>query len=405
MKPAALRILTLNGGSSSIKCALYESGSSLRLIWEGSLERIGQPGTVFRIKWPESTQGFTRSLEGFDDTKSIQAVADWIETEGAQEGLAAVGHRVVQGGPDFFQPQLITDAMLSDLRRLSPLDPEHMPGEIRIIEAFRKKFPRVPHIACFDTAFHHEMPHVARMLPIPRRYASQGLRRYGFHGLSYEYLMGELTRLAGPEAARGRIILAHLGSGASLAAVRDGKPVDTSMGFTPASGLVMGTRTGDLDPGLFSYLSRKEGMTESGFQRMVNHESGMRGISETVSDMRDLLAREARDVRAAEAVELFCYQARKWIGAFAAALGGLDILVFSGGIGEHAPVVRARICEDLGFLGIEIDGKKNDVNAEVISTDSGKVSVRVTPTDEELRMAQLVSQILESGNDHKKESV
>jgi len=394
MKAALPRILALNGGSSSIKCALYEAGSSLRLVWEGGLERIGHPDTVFRIKWPESAAGFSRTLDGSGHAKAIEALADWIETVGAQEGLAAVGHRVVHGGPEYFRPQVITEGMMSSLRRLGPFDPEHMPGELLIIEAFGKRFPQAQQVACFDTAFHHDMPRLAKLLPIPRRYEAQGVKRYGFHGLSYEYLMGELARLAGPEAARGRIILAHLGSGASLSAVHDGKPVDTSMGFTPASGLVMGTRSGDLDPGLFSYLSRTEGMTEDRFQRMVNHKAGMLGISETASDMRDLLAREAQDMRAAEAVAFFCYQTRKWIGSFAAALGGLDTLVFSGGIGERAPVIRSRICEGLGFLGIDIDDGKNLVDAGMISADPGKVSVRVIPTDEELRMAQLVSHLL-----------
>ena len=211
-----------------------------------------------------------------------------------------------------------------------------MPGEIELIEAFRNRDPDLPQVACFDTAFHHDMPRVAQIVPIPRRFEAAGVRRYGFHGLSYAYLMEELARVAGPEEARGRVILAHLGAGASLAAVQGGHSIDTTMGFTPASGLVMGTRTGDLDPGLVRFLSRAEGMTADQFDSLVNHESGLLGVSETSSDVRDLLARQNVDVRAAEAIELFCYQAKKWIGAFAAALGGLDTLVFAGGIGENA---------------------------------------------------------------------
>ena len=249
--------------------------------------------------------------------------------------------------------------MIGELRRLSPFDPEHMPEDILLIEAFQRRFPALPQVACFDTAFHHDLPRVARMLPIPRRYEAQGVRRYGFHGLSYAFLMEELARLGDPAATAGRVILAHLGNGASLAAVRGGKPVDTSMSFTPTAGVPMSTRSGDLDPGLGWYLARTENMSAEQFNAMVNFKSGLLGISETSSDMRDLLQCEAKDVRAAEAVALFCYQVKKWIGAFAAALGGLDTLVFAGGIGENAATVRARICEGLGFLGIELDHARN----------------------------------------------
>jgi acetate kinase len=234
-------------------------------------------------------------------------------------------------------------------------------------------------------------------LPIPRRFDAKGIQRFGFHGLSYAYLMEELARLGDPAATKGRVILAHLGSGASLAAVHDGKSIDTSMGFTPTAGLVMSTRSGDLDPGLLSFFSRTEQMTASQFDQMVNHKSGLLGVSETSSDMRDLLAREARDVRAAEAVTLFCYQAKKWIGSFAAALGGLDTLVFSAGIGENCPSIRARICEDLDFLGIKLHRGRNTKNAARISTNSGPVTVRVIRTDEELMIARSVSRLLKLG--------
>jgi acetate kinase len=251
-------------------------------------------------------------------------------------------------------------------------------------------------VACFDTAFHRTLPRVARLLPIPRRYAAMGVERYGFHGLSYAYLREELVRLD-PTAASGRVILAHLGNGASLAAVRDGKCLDTSMGFTPAAGLVMSTRSGDLDPGLFSFLARRERMTPARFARMINHESGLLGVSEISSDVRDLLAREARDVRAAEAVALFCYQAKKWIGSFAAALGGVDTLVFAGGIGENSPAIRARICDGLGFLGIGLNRQRNATNAPLISPDAGRVKVRVIRTDEELMIARSVCRTLGVG--------
>jgi acetate kinase len=262
------------------------------------------------------------------------------------------------------------------------------------MEVFAAKFPQVPQIACFDTAFHSTLPRVAKLLPIPRRFDAKGVQRYGFHGLSYAYLMEELARLGDPAASKGRVILAHLGNGASMAAVRDGKSMDTSMGFTPAAGLVMSTRSGDLDPGLVAFLGRSEQMTETQFDRMIHHESGLLGVSEISSDMRDLLAREAADVRAAEAVGLFCYQAKKWIGSFAAALGGLDTLVFAGGIGENCPSIRARICEGLGFLGIELNEARNAENAPVISAQTGRVTVRIIRTDEELMIARSVCRVL-----------
>jgi acetate kinase len=284
--------------------------------------------------------------------------------------------------------------MIQELHRLSSFDPEHLPGEIELIKAVTHHYPDVPQVACFDTAFHRSMPRVARLLPIPRRYDEKGIQRYGFHGLSYEFLMEELARLAGTKAARGRVILAHLGNGASLAAVYNGKPVDTSMGFTPAAGVPMSTRSGDLDPGLVWYMARAEGIDARRFNEIVNSESGLFGVSEISSDMRDLIERESEDVRAAEAVALFCYQVKKWIGAFAAALGGLDTLVFTAGIGEHESEVRGRICEGLEFLGIELDDRQNANNAGVISKDGSRVTVRVIHTDEEQMIAKMVSRVL-----------
>ena len=336
-------------------------------------------------------------MTALDHTPAVGALMDWIEARSARDALAAVGHRVVHGGPKYSAPQRITADMVGELRRLSPFDPEHLPQELLLTEAFHRRFPNLPQVACFDTAFHHELPRVARMLPIPRRYEALGVRRYGFHGLSYAFLLEELARQAGAEAAQGRVILAHLGNGASLAAVHRGKPVDTSMGFTPAAGVPMSTRSGDLDPGLVWYLARTEEMDAQQFNEMVNSRSGLLGVSETSSDMRDLLQREAQDVRAAEAVALFCYQVRKWIGAFAAALGGLDTLVFSGGIGENAPIVRARICAGLGFLGIDLEEKRNAANEDVISAAAGRVAVRVIRTDEELTIARSVCRVLGLG--------
>ena len=397
MERGGPRILTINGGSSSIKFALFEAGDSLRRILDGAIDRIGMPEATFRVKGTDPAETFSRPLPAPDHTVAVGALMDWIEQRGGRDSLAAVGHRVVHGGPKYSEARRISPEMVEELHRLSPFDPEHLPEEILLTEAFHHRFPELPQVACFDTAFHHDLPRVARLLPIPRRYEAKGVRRYGFHGLSYAFLMGELARMAGTEAARGRVILAHLGNGASLAAVRDGKPVDTSMSFTPTAGVPMSTRSGDLDPGLLWYLARTEGLDVKRFNEMVNFQSGLLGVSETSSDMRDLLDREAQDVRAAEAVAMFCYQARKWIGAFAAALGGLDTLVFSGGIGENAPIVRTRICEGLGFLGIELDDHLNAAGEGAISAAAGRVAVRVIRTDEEWMIAKTVCGVLGLG--------
>lgn len=391
------RILTINGGSSSIKFALFENNDTLSRVLEGGIDRIGMPNALFQVKGSAAFEPIHRPVEAPDHLAAVGLLMDWIEGNIGQDALAAVGHRVVHGGPAYSEPQFITHEMILELGKLKPFDPEHLPEEILLTVAFHRRFPRLTQVACFDTAFHHDMPRVAQMLPIPRKYEAQGVRRYGFHGLSYAYLLGELARLAGPEAANGRVILAHLGNGASLTAVKDGKSQDTSMGFTPAAGIPMSTRSGDLDPGLASYLARTEKMNDRQFNEMVNFKSGLLGISETSSDMRDLLANESKDVRSAEAVAMFCYQAKKWIGAYSAVLGGLDTLVFSGGMGEKAPVVRARICRGLEFLGVEIDEKRNGANEAVISPEAGRVAVRVIPTDEEQMIARSVCGLLAKG--------
>jgi acetate kinase len=337
-----------------------------------------------------------RRLAAADHRTAVGFLLDWIEAQPVFASIEAAGHRVVHG-MKHSEPERVTPKLLAELHRITPYDPDHLPREIGLIEAFLRRHPKLPQVACFDTAFHRTMPQVAKLLPIPRRYAARGVERYGFHGLSYAYLMEELGRID-PAAAKGRVILAHLGNGASLAAVRHGKSIDTSMGFTPTSGLVMSTRTGDLDPGLVYYLARTERMSAAQFQHMVNHESGLLGVSGTSADLRDLCASEATDVRAAEAVELFCYHAKKWIGSFAAALGGLDTLAFTAGIGENAPLIRERICDGLGFLGIELDHKRNAKNAPLISPDACRVKVRVIRTNEELMIARSVARLLNLGS-------
>jgi acetate kinase len=392
MKMAKQYILSINGGSSSIKFALYRVAEPLQRRLYGKVDRIGLGGTNLTFHDPDGKPQASLDLTVTDHRSAANFLIDWLEKQNGFESVVAVGHRVVHG-MQHTAPELVTRELLDELHRIRPYDPEHLPREIELIEAFRQRHPKLPQVACFDTAFHRTMPRVAKLLPIPRRFDAKGIQRYGFHGLSYAYLMEELARLGDPAASKGRVILAHLGNGASMAAVRDGQSIDTSMGFTPTAGLVMSTRSGDLDPGLAPYLARTEQISTKQFYEMVNHESGLLGVSEISSDMRDLLALESGDVRAAEAVALFCYQVKKWIGAYAAALGGLDTLVFAGGIGENAPVIRERICDGLGFLGIELDEKQNAKNAQLISPDASGVAVRVIRTDEELMIARTVSRV------------
>jgi acetate kinase len=399
MKRAPSSTLSINAGSSSVRFAVYEMGKPPRRTLSGKIDRVGLGGTNLVVAGgPGSPPGPRRMAAGSHRAATV-ALLDFLEAQPAFASVNAVGHRVVHG-MRHSRPERVTPALLAQLRRITPFDPDHLPREVAMMEEIRRRHPRLPQVACFDTAFHRTMPAVARLVPIPRRYSAKGVVRYGFHGISCAYLMEELGRLD-PPAVGGRVVLAHLGNGASLTAVRNGRSIDTSMGFTPASGLVMSTRTGDLDPGLAYFLERTEGMTAARFQRMVNHESGLLGVSGTSPDLRDLLAREARDPRAAAAVELFCYQVRKWIGSFAAALGGLDTLVFAAGIGENSPVIRRRICDGLGFLGIGLDRRRNAGNAPLISSSSNRVKVRVIRTDEELMIARSVAGVLNPGRRRK----
>jgi acetate kinase len=390
-EPGGSAVLTLNGGSSSIKFAVYNVGEPPARLRDGVVERVGSPGTMLRSRGSDR-----HPIGAGDPLQAAEELIDWLDGRGELRRVAAVGHRVVNGGPDRSAPQRIDRDLVADLSRAVPLDPVHLPGEIALMEAVARRRPDLPQVACFDTTFHDALPRVARLLPIPRRYESAGLRRYGFHGLSYGYLMGELRRAAGP-AADGRVILAHLGSGASLAAVRGGACIDTTMAFTPAAGLMMGTRTGDIDPGVLVHLMRTEGLTADRLDILVNRESGLLGVSETSSDVRDLLVREATDDRAADAVALFCYQVRKFIGAMAAALGGIETLVFSGGIGENAPEIRARVCDGLDFLGVRLDPGRNARSEALISDAGAPCGVRVIRTDEEVMIARTVALVLGLG--------
>jgi acetate kinase len=387
-------ILTINCGSSSVKFALFGWAKKPARLLSGRVERIGLPSSRLVMAAADGSQAEDRTVSAPDQAAAINLVIEILGYLVGLTNIAAVGHRIVHGGNRFHGPAVVTPLMLAELRKIVPFDPDHLPGEIGAIEAFLGLDHEVPQVACFDTAFHHDLPRVAQIIPIPRRYEKAGVRRFGFHGLSYAFLMEELGRRAGPLAIRGRVILAHLGSGSSVAAVRDGHCIDTTMGLTPTSGLVMGTRSGDIDPGLVQFLVRAGGISVEQFHELVNHESGLLGVSETSSDLRDLLARQETDIRAAEAVELFCYKARTSIGALAAALRGLDTLVFSGGIGENSPEIRRHICAGLEFLGIKVDERRNSVNGPLVSTEDGPVAVWVIPTDEESVIAAAVAEFI-----------
>ena len=386
-------ILTINGGSSGIKFSIYQIEEPLKVLLNGQLEGMGSSNAKLRFNNFVTQQKNSISLRVADQNDAVDHLVDWLEKQEGFSTVKAVGHRIVHG-MNHTGPELITQELLRELKKISAYDPDHLPEEIRLIELFGKRYPSLKQVACFDTSFHTSMPMVAKLLSIPRRYFEKGIKRYGFHGLSYSFLLEELNRLAGTAVANGKLILAHLGSGASLAAVKAGKSIDTSMGFSPASGLPMSTRTGDLDPGAAWYLMQFEKLSAKEFNHLINHESGLLGISGISSDMRELMEAEYTDRRAAEAIDFFCYQTKKWIGSFAAVLGGLETLVFTGGIGEHSPEVRSKICDGLEFLGIELDEIKNMNNEAIISTEVSRVTVRVIPTNEEVIIAGLVNEVL-----------
>jgi acetate kinase len=328
---------------------------------------------------------------------------DWLQDHIGRQGLDAVGHRVVHGGVKNAYPHMITPELLESLKKFIPLAPGHLPQELRIIESVQQLYPVLRQVACFDTAFHRQMPEVAQMYALPRHLQDKGVIRYGFHGLSCEYLTCELRRQAGPEAADGRVVIAHLGTGASMTAVRYGKSVDTTMGFTPAGGLVMSTRSGDLDPGVLVYLLEEEDVQVSALNEMVNRKSGLLGVSRISSDMKDLLDKEKEEPHAAAAVNLFCYQAKKFLAALAATLGGLDTLIFSAGVGENAPTVRWRICGGMEFLGINLDSSRNKANAPIISQEDSPCIVRVMRTDEDLMIARHTNDLIREKSKEQRE--
>ncbi len=376
---ASPALLCLNAGSSSLKFSVYGDGD--RCLAEGAVEEIGREGAR---AWLKPGDGVVQELPGRfrDHGAAVGGVFDLLGRHAFPEP-AGVGHRLVHGGEAHAAPERVTPALLATLRGLVPLAPLHMPSGLAGVEAVAARYPAVPQVVCFDTAFHRDLPGVARRLPLPRALPAGAIHRFGFHGLSYEYVVSRLGA-----AARGRLVIAHLGNGASMAAVRDGRSIDTSMGLTPAGGFMMGTRTGDLDPGVLVYLMREAGYGADRLDRLVNQESGLLGVSGVSADMKTLLDRRERDEGAALAVAMFCYQARKQVGAFAAALGGLDALVFTGGIGERAAPVRAEICDGLGHLGVRLDPARNAAHAETVSAADSPCAVRVIATNEELMIAR-----------------
>lgn len=381
------KILTVNAGSSSIKLAIYSEHTEPVYIL--SLSGLGNETVQLRVA-EAGSEPYTRMVEASSEDSAVNVLLDTLSNSDQLQDIAAVGHRIVQAGPRSQQSEIITDELLGGLNDYVKFDPEHLPRALRVIETMKQLLPDIPHVACFDTAFFHDLPRNAQLLTIPNKYAAANLRRYGYHGLSYTYLRGAFEDYAGRTAMEGRVIYAHLGSGASLAATRGGKPVDTTMGFSPASGIMMSSRSGDIDPSLAWYMHHEHGMSADDFKRMVHTESGLLGVSGRSADMYTLLQEEHEQPTSADAVNLFVYQVQKAIGALTATIGGLDSLVFSGGMGEQSSIIRARVCAGLEYLGIELDDDRNNEHLQLISSDSSRAGVHVLPTDEAQVMCQLV---------------
>jgi len=376
------QILTINSGSSSVKFALYDTAEQGGQVVSGALERIGRKDATFHARGRSGEKLIEEVIPMPDHDAAVQQLLAFLPKQSSSD-LAAVGHRLVFGGREHTKPVWINAQIMKALRGLACFAPEHLPTELKAVEAVSRAHPGLQQAACFDTAFYSAMPKTARMFALPRDLFDEGIIRYGFHGLSYEYILSELAKEAGPRAAQGRVIMAHLGNGASMTAVKNGLPVDTTMGLTPAGGLMMGTRSGDLDPGVMLYLLDEKNLPPAALREMLNRKSGLLGVSAISSDMQDLLGKRATEPRADEAIALYCHNARKFLGALASVLGGVDIVVFTGGIGENAAAVRNDICEGLQFLGIDIDQERNAANSSVISKPTGRVAVRVIKTDEE----------------------
>ncbi|MFZ1023008.1 MAG: acetate/propionate family kinase [Thermoplasmata archaeon] len=387
MTPAAAPIIAaINIGSSSIKFALFRrsaNGPHVEQIASAKLEQIGSSYGSITIRNEAGQATRSRRLRTNDPSSAMDELLSWIESSEYNDRISAIGHRIVHGGRRFSAPQPVTPALVRAMRRLVAFDPDHLPAELEGIHAVHQRIPHAFQVACFDTAFHRTMPRVAQLYALPRRWAVEGVIRYGFHGISCEYIVGALAALDARGRLPPRLIVAHLGNGCSMTAIRIGRSVETTMGFTPTGGLVMSTRPGDLDPEVVVYLAQHFRQPLAQLTRFLNRDAGLLGISGTSGDLRALHRRAPRDRRAREAVDLFCYQAGKALGSLTAALGGLDALVFTGGIGENDPEVRERICAFGHHLGVRIDPRRNATNRPIISSGASTVTVRVIPTDEE----------------------
>lgn len=385
-------ILTLNVGSSSVKYALYSYDGGISRLAKGKIGGIGAHPMLESID-ASRTKKCERIKEGLpsDHTELIRWLLDWIAREFSEFTITAAGHRIVHGGLEYVKPTLLTPKIVDALSMLSPLAPDHQPLNLAGVSSVAHRWPDVPQIACFDTAFHRTQPRIAQLYALPREYSDDGVMRYGFHGLSYEYIAAELPDHAGPRA-EGRVIVAHLGHGASMCSMIGRKSQATSMGFTALDGLVMGQRCGDLDPGVVLYLMRARKMDAPAIEKLLSHQSGLLGVSGVSSDMRTLL--DSDDINAKEAVDLFVYRAAREIGSLVSAIGGLDVLVFTGGIGENSAEIRDRISSECTWLGVRIDEQKNRTGAIRISSDDSAIDIFALPTNEELVIAQSVEQIL-----------
>lgn len=392
------KIVTVNTGSSSIKLAVFakdQNTSKISRLLDASINNIGQSVSTLEIR--ESTMPVQiKEVSASSHSIALHILIERLTDIVVPNSIIAVGHRLVHGGITYTGSTLVENISETDWKLLEQLDPGHTPAAHQLIAQFAERYPAIRQVACFDTAFFHDLPHIAKVIPIPQKYYTAGVRRYGFHGLSYTSLLATFRDKAGVTAANGRVIFAHLGSGASLAATHMGKPVDTTMSFTPASGVTMSTRSGDLDPSIFGFLHQQNNMSVDEFNHMINFQSGLLGISNLTGDMHALLAVETDNKDAATAIELFVRDVKKAIGSLSATLGGVDSLIFSGGIGEQSAVLRARICKDLGYLGIEIDETANTQNAFLISSEHSKSGVHVIATDEARVIAIQTNELLQT---------
>jgi acetate kinase len=387
-------ILVLNAGSSSIKFSVFETAANRSLSpgAHGQVEGIGTSPRL-EVSDPRGLELAVQPLLADGHKGAIAAIHEWSAAHiGSEAGFSGVGHRVVHGGLAYFGPVLIDDKVLSDLCEIMPLAPLHQPHNIAAIRAVTRTAPTVPQVACFDTAFHHNQPARAQEFALPREYSAKGVRRYGFHGLSYEYIVSALPGVA-PGCVNGKLVVAHLGNGASMCAIEKGRSIATTMGFTAVDGLPMGTRTGSLDPGVILYLIEHERMDAQAIEQLIYSRSGLLGVSGISSDMRTLLASSSPSAK--EAIDLFVYRIGRELGSLVAALGGLDAIVFTAGIGEHAAEIRARVCHDARWLGVELDADANAGNGPLISAGTSKVSAWVVPTDENLMIARHTRQLLD----------